>query len=61
MDKIKEYETVNEMYLDVPKDAVGAEVGVCKGWNAVPLYHITKPKNYICVTSGERDIPTPAL
>ena len=37
MDKIKEYETVNEMYLDVPKDAVGAEVGVCKGWNAVSL------------------------
>ena len=31
MDKIKEYETVNEMYLDVPKDGIGAEIGVCKG------------------------------
>ena len=49
MDNIKEYETHVEMYLDVPKGGVGAEIGVCKGINAVHLWHITKPsKLYLC-------------
>ena len=46
MDKIKEYETVHELYLDIPKDGIGAEIGVCKGVNAISLYHLTKPKKF---------------
>ena len=34
MAKIKEYETHIEMYLDLPKGGVGAEIGVCKGFNS---------------------------
>ena len=55
MDKIKEYETVHQMYLDVPKDGVGVEIGVCKGWNAIQLFHITKPtKFHLCDIWRER-------
>jgi len=55
MDKIKEYETANEMYLDIPKDGIGAEIGVCKGWNATSLCHIAKPKKlYLCDIWRER-------
>lgn len=53
--KIKEYETTQEMYLDVPKGGVGAEVGVCKGINAIDLWHITKPcKMHLCDVWKER-------
>ena len=55
--KIKEYETTQEMYLDVPKGGVGAEVGVCKGINAIDLWHITKPCK-MHVTFGKKDIQT---
>jgi hypothetical protein len=55
MEKIKEFETRNEMYLDVPKGGIGAEVGVCKGMNAINLWHITKPsKMYLCDSWRER-------
>ena len=53
--KIKEYETSQEMYLDIPKGGVGAEIGVCKGMNAINLWHITKPrKMYLCDAWRER-------
>ena len=29
--KIREYETRQEMFLSVPNNGIGAEVGVCKG------------------------------
>ena len=55
MDKIKEYETVNELYLDIPKDGIGAEIGVCKGRNSVSLYHVAKPKKlHLCDIWRER-------
>tara|TARA_Y100001938_G_C8065414_1_gene419866 strand:- start:276 stop:836 length:561 start_codon:yes stop_codon:yes gene_type:complete len=55
MDKIKEYETVHELYLDIPKGGIGAEIGVCKGVNAISLYHLTKPKKFhLCDIWRER-------
>ena len=42
--KIKEIETRQEMYLEIPKGGVGAELGACKGINALHLYQVTKPK-----------------
>lgn len=67
MDKIKEYETQMEMYLSLPKGGVGAEIGVCKGFNATLLWHILKPsKLYLCDIWEERSpdaylIETPEL
>jgi len=47
--KIKEIETREEMYLEIPKGGVGAELGACKGINALNLYQVTKPKKlYLC-------------
>lgn len=55
MSRIIEYETHLEMYLDVPKGGVGAEIGVCKGLNAIHLWHILKPsKLYLCDVWEER-------
>ena len=55
MERIIEYETSQEMFLDVPKDGVGAEIGVCKGAGAINLWHITKPiKMYLCDVWRER-------
>ena len=67
MDKIKEYETHMEMYLSLPKGGEGAEIGVCKGFNATLLWHILKPsKLYLCDIWEERSpdaylIETPEL
>lgn len=47
--KIKEINTKQELYDLFPKDAIGAEIGVCRGHNAMHLWHITKPKKlYLC-------------
>ena len=55
MDRIKEYETHMEMYLSLPKGGVGAEIGVCKGFNATFLWHVLKPsKLYLCDIWEER-------
>lgn len=55
--KIKEIETRLEMYLELPKGGVGAEIGVCKGNNAIQLYHIIKPsKLYLCDIWKEKDL-----
>lgn len=49
MEKIEEHETKQEMYLKIPKGGVGAEIGVCKGLNAMHLWQILKPsKMYLC-------------
>ncbi len=49
MSKIKEYETREEMYLDIPKGGVGAEIGSCKGLNAISMFHIAKPSHMFLV------------
>jgi len=55
MSKIREYETHMEMYLSLPKGGVGAEIGVCKGFNATLLWHTLKPsKLYLCDIWEER-------
>ena len=38
MEKIKSIETREELYLEIPKGGIGAEIGVCKGINSMPLY-----------------------
>ena len=53
--KIREYETTQEMFLSVPNNGIGAEVGVCKGMNAINLWHLTRPsKMYLCDIWRER-------
>jgi len=51
---IKEFEFREEMYLNIiPKNLIGCEIGVCKGLNAINLYHATKPKIFHLVDSWE--------
>jgi hypothetical protein len=46
---IKEITTRQELYCEFKKYGVGAEVGVCRGHNAMSLYQIAKPnKFYLC-------------
>lgn len=53
--KIKEVETRLELYLELPKGGVGAEIGVCKGVNSIQLYHVSKPsKLYLCDVWAEK-------
>ena len=53
--KIREYETKQEMFLSVPNNGIGAEVGVCKGMNSINLWHLTRPsKMYLCDVWRER-------
>ena len=56
MDRIKEYETHMEMYLSLPKGGVGAEIGVCKGFNATFLWHVLKPSKRGHIYFGVRVI-----
>lgn len=42
--KIQDIETREEMYLLVPDNGIGAEIGVCKGINSMSLYLATRPK-----------------
>ena len=47
--KIKEIDTRFQLYQELPKGGVGAEIGVCRGLNAMQLYHVAKPsKLYLC-------------
>lgn len=53
--KIKEVTTREELYLEFPKNGIGAEVGVCRGYNAICLWHITKPKVlHLCDTWNDK-------
>jgi hypothetical protein len=49
MEKIKSIETREELYLEIPKGGIGAEIGVCKGINSMPLYFISKPSKMYLV------------
>ena len=55
MAKIKEYETHIEMYLDLPKGGVGAEIGVCKGFNATFCGTYLNLQNFIYVMFGRKE------
>ena len=46
---IKEYEFREDMFLDIPKNGIGCELGVCRGYNAVQLYQRSKPKKLFLV------------
>ena len=53
MDRIKSVPTREEMYELIPKGGVGAELGVCKGSNAVQLYFRTKPRKLFLVDTWD--------
>lgn len=57
MDIIKEIPTREELYLEIPKGGVGAEIGVCKGMNAINLYFITKPSTFFLVDIWTNEQP----
>jgi len=55
---IKEITTRQELYCEFKKYGVGAEIGVCRGHNAMSLYQIAKPsKFYLCDIWDEKNIP----
>lgn len=39
-----QFDTREIMYGAIPKDTIGAEIGVCRGANALSLYNISQPK-----------------
>jgi len=47
--KIKEIPTREELYLEVPRGGIGAELGVCKGHNATQLYFRTRPSHLFLI------------
>ena len=49
MKVIKEVQTRQELYLEIPKGGVGAELGVCKGANAASLLVHTRPEKLYLV------------
>ena len=49
MKVIKEVQTRQELYLEIPKGGVGAELGVCKGANAESLLVHTRPEKLYLV------------
>jgi hypothetical protein len=57
MEKIKDIETREELYLEIPKGGVGAELGTCKGLNAINLFFITKPSTMFLVDLWSKKTP----
>lgn len=58
--KIVEYDTTMELFMSVPKGGIGAEIGVCKGGNAIRLWQITKPKKlHLCDIWKDNELPYP--
>ena len=51
--KIQDIETREEMYLLVPDNGIGAEIGVCKGINSMSLYLATRPKLMYLLIYGQ--------
>lgn len=54
MDLIKEIDTRELMYDIIPKGGIGAELGVCRGSNAVQLFFRIKPSVLFLVDSWEK-------
>lgn len=45
MNKIKEFEFRENIYYSIiPKHKIGCELGVCRGFNSIHLFHSTKPE-----------------
>jgi SAM-dependent methyltransferase len=58
MRKIKQHASKEEMFMEIPKGGIGAELGVAKGCNAIRLLHLTKPKKlYLVDLWSENDGP----
>jgi len=55
MDLIKNIDTRELMYDTIPKGGVGAELGVCRGVNAVQLFFRAKPSILFLVDKWEED------
>lgn len=54
--EIKEINTRQELYCEFQKYGIGAEIGVCRGHNAMWLNQIAKPKKlYLCDIWREDD------
>ena len=53
MSSIKWYSLRQDLYMDLPKNTVGAEIGVAKGLNAINLAQIAKPKKLYLVDTWE--------
>ena len=49
MQRIKEVQTRQELYLEIPKGGIGAELGVCKGSNSASLLVHTRPEKLYLV------------
>ena len=47
--EIKEFDLREDLYYSVPQGGVGCELGVCRGHNAVSLYHAIKPSKFYLV------------
>jgi hypothetical protein len=41
---IQEFHLREDLYTQIPKNGIGCELGVCRGYNAVQLFHLAKPK-----------------
>ena len=54
MELIKEIDTRELMYDTIPKGGIGAELGVCRGRNAVQLLFRTKPASLFLVDKWEK-------
>lgn len=54
---IKEIQTRVQQYFDLPKNGIGAELGVARGYNSIHLYHITKPSKMYLVDTWLNDFP----
>jgi hypothetical protein len=51
--KIKDLDSKEDIYGTIPRGGVGAELGVCKGVNAVQLFFRTKPSLLFLVDTWE--------
>ena len=46
---IQEFHLREDLYTQIPKNGIGCELGVCRGYNAVQLFHLAKPKKLYLV------------
>ena len=55
MSNIKEVNIRIDLYKQLPQNSVGAEIGVCKGKNALNMYNTINPKLMYLVDIWEKD------
>ena len=54
---IKEIQTRVQQYFEFPKNGIGAELGVARGYNSMHLFQITKPSKIYLVDTWMNDYP----